>query len=152
MRSFALHSASLWIVVAAFAAAAGGAEPGVIPGHSVKEFRYPVLDGEGRKTSELRGATARVREDGGIEVTDLVIEVYEGGAVSLRITSAECVYKPARRIVTSDSAVRVERKNMVISGTGFLWRVDEGRVDVFQNVKVVVAEGTRIESADKMEL
>jgi hypothetical protein len=109
-------------------------------GQTVKGFRVPEYDDNNNLKSELFGDFARVLPDGVIEITQLKINVHNEGKVDMTVTAPKCVYNQKDGLAKSDSAVRISRENMVVTGTGFNWTGQARRFEILSQVKVVLKD------------
>lgn len=109
-----------------------------LAGQTVRGFRLPEYDAEGRLTQQLFGETATFLADGIIQVTGLRIEIYRDGAVTARIFSPECAYDPARKRAASKEHIRIVTEQAVLTGDGFAWNGENEQFQIFRNAKVVL--------------
>ena len=126
-----------WVWAAAVWACAAGAW-GQIAGQTVKGFRLPEYDADGKLTQLLFGETATFLADGVIKLTGLQIEIYRDGQPAARIQSPECAYDPGRKRAASQEHVRIVVEKAVLTGDGFAWNGENEQFQIFRNAKVVL--------------
>jgi hypothetical protein len=112
-------------------------------GQTVTGFRVPDYDEENNLKSQLFGDFAKVLPDGVIEITGLKIDFYQEGEVGMTVTAPHCKYNQRRGLAESDSDVRIERENMVVTGIGFIWSGKEESFLIRQKAKVVLKDVRR---------
>lgn len=119
---------------------------------TIKGFRVPEYDEEGRLKSQLFGQTARIRPNGAVDVTEASVELYgPDGSVDARISTPQCRYERQANRVYSDAEVRIARDNLLITGRGFDWAADRQTFNIHTNVKVVLKEAQRALTDNKGE-
>ncbi len=129
--------AAMMAGLAAFGVRAQEGQPGQT-GQTVSGFRLPEYDEQNNLKSELIGEFAKVLPDGIIDITQLKIDFYNDGKVDMTVTAPQCTYKQQEGTAVSDSAVRIARDNMVVTGEGFSWNGHDERFEIFKNAKVVL--------------
>jgi hypothetical protein len=77
--------------------AGGGRRSAQLEGQTVKGFRLPEYDEDGKLKQQLYGTTATFLADGIIQLTGLKIELFRKGEVTARIYSSLCAYDPKRK-------------------------------------------------------
>lgn len=110
-------------------------------GQTVTGFRMPNYDEQNNLKSVLFGDFARVRPDGLIEITNLKIDFYEEGRVNMTVTSPQCLFNRAESTARSDGPVRIQRDNLLITGTGFWWSAREERFEIYAQSRVEIRGG-----------
>lgn len=116
-------------------AAAAGAQ---LAGQTVKGFRLPEYDEDGKIKQQLYGQTATFLADGIIQLTGLKIELFRKGEVTARIYSSLCAYDPERKRAASKQHIRVVTEKAVLTGDGFAWNGETEQFQIFQNAKIVL--------------
>lgn len=105
----------------------------------MRGFRVPDFDDEGKLTSEILGEFARVRNQK-IDITGLNIEFYsyvdDQRKVDMTVTAPRCDFDQKRGTAQSDSDVRIERENMVVTGIGFEFDSTKRRFRIFNQARV----------------
>ena len=108
---------------------------------TVKGFRVPEYDDEGKLKSQLSGDFAKYTPNGIIEVTGLKVDMYDKeGAVETTVTAPFCTYDREGGRAGSESEVRIARDNMVVTGEGFFWSAKNERIQIFRKAKVVLKD------------
>ncbi len=113
----------------------------------VTGLRAPYYDEAGQLQAQLLGARARTLENGRAEVEHLRVDVYDNGAVTMKIYAPQCrttVSEQGRRKVfraESDGEVLIELERMTIAGRGFVYDSAGSRFEVFNDVRVLVERG-----------
>ena len=116
-------------------AAVAGAQ---LEGQTVKGFRLPEYDADGKLKQQLYGATATFLADGIIQLTGLKIELFRKGEVTARIYSSLCAYDPERKRAASKQHIRVVTEKAVLTGDGFAWNGETEQFQIFRNARVVL--------------
>ena len=109
-----------------------------LEGQTVKGFRLPEYDADGKLKQQLYGQTATFLADGIIQLTGLKIELFRKGEVTARIYSSLCAYDPERKRAASKQHIRVVTEKAVLTGDGFAWNGETEQFQIFQNAKVVL--------------
>ena len=109
-----------------------------LPDQTVKGFKLPEYDAEGRLVQRLFGETATFLQDGIIKLTGLTIELFRNGEMTARITSPECAYDPNRKRAASKEHIRIVTEKAVLTGDGFAWNGENEQFQIFMNAKVVL--------------
>jgi hypothetical protein len=91
----------------------------------LQNFRLGLFDDiTGRKTADLRGATARYHTPQQVEIRDFTLTmIEEGGATTLTVASPQALLSIDKRTAVGESQIRVEGNGFKLSGQR--WRVDE---------------------------
>jgi hypothetical protein len=117
---------------------------------TLTSFRVPEFDDAGKMKSQIFGDYAEVMPNGVIKITKLTMEFYKGDEVEMRVTAPKCIYDKDRGGAASESDVKIERENMEVTGTGFLWDGKKERLQIFTNTQVVLKEVRKhINAGDK---
>ena len=104
----------------------------------VKGFTMTLLDEGGRKKAVISGSIANILPGGLIEILDVVARVFtpsDRGADTL-IHSSKGIYNRLTNVIDTDQFVRINRRNMVITGTGLHWEPDKAKIEIHRNVRV----------------
>ena len=121
--------------------AAGGFAPAAraqMEGQTIKNFRLPEYDSEGRLQHQLYGETATFLKDNIIQLTGLKIEVFNRGEVVARVFSPDCAYAPTQKKAASKDHIRIVTGLGVVTGDGFAWNGQNAQFQIFNNAKVVL--------------
>jgi len=105
-----------------------------------KGFRSPLSHFEdGRVKMQVSGARARLSEGGDMVAEAAVVEIFdEGGAIETRMEAETCRYDSAANMLHSDSAVRLERADIEITGVGMHLNAADEKVQILSHVRVVL--------------
>ncbi len=109
-----------------------------LEGQTVKGFRLPEYDPDGKIKQQLYGETATFLQDGIIQLTGLKIEIFRRGEVTARIYSPLCAYDPNRKRAASKEHIRIVTEKAVLTGDGFAWNGENEQFQIFKNAKVTL--------------
>ena len=109
-----------------------------LEGQTVKGFRLPEYDPDGKIKQQLYGETATFLQDGIIQLTGLKIEIFRRGEVTARIYSPLCAYDPKRKRAASKEHIRIVTEKAVLTGDGFAWNGENEQFQIFKNAKVTL--------------
>ena len=84
-------------------------------------IQVPEYDDQGRLKSRLFGDRAEMQPDGRIRITNLRIQIYKEGVEEAKVWAERCLFNRKDKSAISDSAVRLEKGNMRVTGTGMRW-------------------------------
>ncbi|MBI2440726.1 MAG: LPS export ABC transporter periplasmic protein LptC [Lentisphaerae bacterium] len=104
----------------------------------LKGFRFPEYDEKGQLKYEITGDEAQVQPDGLIQIRNLKMTFYEQGKVLMQVTTPQCLFDRVKRLATSKAAVFMERPGIKLSGQGFTYDAQAGRLEIFQDVRLVL--------------
>ncbi|MDP2990879.1 MAG: hypothetical protein Q8O57_09995 [Kiritimatiellota bacterium] len=107
-------------------------------GQVLKGFRYPDYDEKGQLKFEITGDEAQVQPSGLIQIKNLKMTFYEQGKVMMQVSTPQCLFDRVKRSAVSSSDVRVERKEIELTGRGFAWNAQDGRMKILANTRVVL--------------
>jgi 3-deoxy-D-manno-octulosonate 8-phosphate phosphatase (KDO 8-P phosphatase) len=102
----------------------------------IEKFEVPEVDENGNLKWKLYGEKARLRADGMMDIYNMRAEFFEGGKVGLVFTTAACLLDRVNKKATTDAPVRIERENMVLTGTGGEWDGPAGLFVVHHDVRM----------------
>lgn len=103
-------------------------------------FRIPEYDDQGQLRAQLYGEYARGLDGGEVEITNLKIEMYKEGQVTMTVFSPHCFFNRDTRQAHSDGRVLIESDSMTVAGRGFTWSAKAGRFEILHDSKVLVKE------------
>jgi len=106
----------------------------------ISGFRVPEYDENGSKVSEMSGDLAKMKKGGIIEITNLRLEFYEDDEPHTLLTAPACTYDQNKGIAYSRKPVRMAKKNMVVTGTGFAYSRSNELFQIFSDTRVVLRE------------
>jgi hypothetical protein len=109
-------------------------------GMEISGFRVPVYDDDGQLQAQLYGEFAKVLEDDEVDITNLKIEMYKDGKVAMTGFLPQCFFNTETRFAKSDGQVLIESESMTVTGRGFVWAFDGGRIEILHESKVLVKE------------
>ncbi|MDD5677303.1 MAG: hypothetical protein PHW60_04830 [Kiritimatiellae bacterium] len=107
-------------------------------GQVLKGFRYPDYDEKGQLKFEITGEEAQVQPSGLIQIKNLKMTFYEQGKVMMQVSTPQCLFDRVKRSAVSTSDVCVARKEIELTGRGFAWDAQGGRMDIMSNARVVM--------------
>ena len=110
----------------------------VAVGQVLKGFRYPDYDEKGQLKFEITGDEAQIQPDGLIKIKNLKMAFYEQGKVMMQVSTPQCLFDRVKRSAVSSSDVCVARKEIELTGRGFAWNAQDGRMQIFSNTRVVL--------------
>jgi hypothetical protein len=118
----------------------------------IKDIRVPLDRYEnGKLKSQLVAASADMPLDGDggvILAKGVKVEFFNpDGTVDIVITAEDCAYDRQARSAQSKTHVRVVRKDIEITGTGFEWKDEDQVVRVLSDAKVVFDRQFRVPMA-----
>lgn len=118
-------------------------------GMEISGFRVPDYDDQGNLRAQLYGGYAKVLEGGEVEITNLKIEMYRDGEVTMTVFSPHCFFNMETRQARSEGRVLIESGLMTIVGRGFTWSAEAERFEILHDSKVLVKQAAK---ADMKEL
>ena len=107
-------------------------------GQVLKGFRYPDYDEKGQLKFEITGDEAQIQPSGLIQIKNLKMTFYEQGKVMMQVSTPQCLFDRVKRSAVSSSDVCVERKEIELTGRGFAWNAQDGRMKILSNTRVVL--------------
>lgn len=111
---------------------------GVAGGQMLKNFRYPDYDEKGQLRFEITGDEAQVQSSGLIQIKNLKMTFYEQGKVMMQVSTPQCLFDRVKRSAVSSSDVCVSRKEIELTGRGFAWNAQDGRMKILSNTRVIL--------------
>jgi len=103
-----------------------------------KGFRYPDYDEKGQLKFEITGDEAQVQPSGLIQIKNLKMTFYEQGKVMMQVSTPQCLFDREKRSAISSSEVCVARAEIELTGRGFAWNAQDGRMQIFSNTRVIL--------------
>jgi len=121
------------------------------PVSTTENLRLPLQHYEdGTLRVQLRAGTASLPPEGLVKATDVLVEFFEpDGTCSGTLRADACEYDRKAKLVTSGAPVKLQREGLHIAGTGFIWKVEEERVEILRDVKVTLKGGLQLEGVLK---
>jgi len=122
-------------------------------GARLGNFFVPEFNEDGEKKSELVGESARVRAAGVVEISGFLMKFFEVGTTNIRmkVSAPNCIYNQVGQIAKSTSTVRIEGRNMVVTGENFAWDGTREIFKILNNSKVVLSNMNRTLPNKKMD-
>ena len=108
----------------------------------IEKFEVPERDENGSLKWKLGGDRALIRPDGLMNILNVRVEFYSSNKVDMVFTSPSCVLDRANNRAATESPVRIERINMIVTGIGGDWDGKTSTLNVRHNVQVVLASNT----------
>ena len=94
---------------------------------------------DGSVKTQIRAQTAKVSEKGEIEANRVRVEFLSpAGEVEEMILLNECRCNREKKTLISESKIRMEKKGLVVTGTGIRWNGEDQVVRILDNVRVVL--------------
>ncbi len=109
-------------------------------GSVVKGFSVPQHNDNGELISKIGGSQADTVSPNRAVIKELVMEFYNKGEVTMKITSQKCDYWFLQSRLNTRDGVKIERDNMVITAQNFQWEEKEKKGVLQKNVKVVLKD------------
>ena len=107
-------------------------------GQVLKGFRYPDYDEKGQLKFEITGDEAQIQPSGLIKITNLKMTFYEQGKVMMQVSTPQCLFDRVKRSAVSSSDVCIARKEIELTGRGFAWNAQDGRMQILSNTRVIL--------------
>ncbi len=104
----------------------------------LKGFRYPDYDEKGQLKFEITGDEAQVQPDGLVQIKNLKMTFYEQGKIMMQVSTPHCLFDRVKRSAESSADVCVARKEIELTGRGFAWNAQDGRMKILSNARVVL--------------
>jgi len=105
----------------------------------ISGFNIPDYDEKKVLKSQLSGDKARFESDDRIIISNLKIESFSDEQVDMTVTAPHCIYDRDAKTASSDSRIRIERENLVITGRDFKYESENKVFTINKDVKVVLA-------------
>jgi hypothetical protein len=103
-----------------------------------KGFRYPDYDEKGQLRFEIVGDQAQVQPDGLIHIVNLKLTFYEQGKIMMQVSTPQCLFDRVKRTAVSTSEVWMARKEIELTGRGFIWNAEDGRMEIHNQARLVL--------------
>lgn len=128
---------------------AGKPSDGVRATGFIERFEVPEMDEKGNLKWKLFGERARLRADGLMDVYNMRAEFFSDNKVTLVFTTDACLLDRVNKKATTDAPVRIERDNMVLTGTGGEWSGDAATFVVRRDVRMEIKMASDLMKATK---
>jgi hypothetical protein len=109
-------------------------------GSIVKGFSVPQHNDSGELVSKIGGTQADTVSPNRAVIKELVMEFYNKGTVTMKITSPKCDYWFLQSRLNTRDGVTIERDNMVITAQNFQWEEKEKKGVLQKNVSVTLKD------------
>lgn len=107
--------------------------------HTISQFRLPDMDENGRVRGEIFGDTARVPEQGLIDITNMRLFTYDADeSVQIRISAPNCIYDRKRSIAGSHGSVLIENRDFILCGEGYRCYLQRRRLEINNKARLVL--------------
>ncbi len=106
----------------------------------IRDFRLPEFDANGKKKSEIFGDLAEPLDESRMKITGLRIVIFKDGVPEGTITAKDCIFDRKDKNALSNSEMSIDKGNMVVTGKGFRWNPDGQRLEILNNVRVVLKD------------
>lgn len=124
---------------------------GTSKAEEVKGFTMTLANKDGIEEAIVNGSVANILPGGIIEIMDVVSRVFSQDSIGgdTLIHSSRGIYNKLKNVVDTDEFVRINRRDMVITGTGLHWEPNKFEIEIHKNVKVeYVSERNNVNSED----
>ena len=113
-------------------------EPATAKLEEVRGFIMTLVNKDGNEKAIINGSTANILPGGLIEILDVVTRVFDpdNKGADMLIHSAKGTYNRLKNVVDTDQFVRINRRDMVITGTGLYWEPDRNKIEIHRNVRL----------------
>ena len=144
MKRFSGHKAAWALTILLLAGPIGPARADLPGPQFVEKFQVPEFDANGVKKSEIFGDRAEFLKDsdgkpnGKVKINGLKILIYKEGIVEGTLDSPECIFDRKERNAISNAEVMIHRGSMVVTGKGFRWFSGDQRIEILNDVRVVL--------------
>ncbi len=125
-------------------------------GAEIAGIRWPYYDDEGNLQAQLYIGVVRKMEGTRADVSDMRIDVYDDGEVSMTMYAPRCItwFEETADgnilFVESEGDVLIEMEQMTICGRGFRFSSSGNRFEILSEARVLVKESAR--NAERLSL
>ena len=125
--------------------------PLAVKNEQVKGFVMTITDAGGEEKAVVAGSTANVLPDGVVEIKDVLARIYgeKKDDSDTIVHTSLAYYDRARNIISTDKFIRINRRGMVVTGTGMEWLPDKSHMEIKENVRIEYFRDA--ETEDNME-
>jgi len=115
----------------------------------VKGFVMTIVDKGGKDKASISGSKANILQGGIIEILEAVARIYSQGKgeSDTLVHTSKALYDKFRSNVNTDQFVRINRRDMIITGTGLQWMPDKTKININENVKIEYLPNENSEAA-----
>jgi 3-deoxy-D-manno-octulosonate 8-phosphate phosphatase (KDO 8-P phosphatase) len=115
----------------------------------IERFEVPETDEQGNLKWKLFGERARLRSDGLMDVYNMRAEFFSDNKVTLVFITSSCLLDRVNKKATTDAPVRIERDNMVLTGTGGEWSGETATFVVRHDVRMEIKMASELMKTPK---
>lgn len=133
------RGAAPWVALG-MAAFLAGASSGQDGGSTVQGLRLPLEHyPDGKVRVQVIAQKANIPPAGDIQAEKVRVEVLTPtGELEELLLLNDCTCNREDKTIATQSALRMERRGVVVTGTGLTWKSGEQTVRILDNVKVVL--------------
>ncbi len=104
----------------------------------IEKFEVPEWDEDGNLRWKLSGDRAQLRMDGTMDIQNARAEFYQSNQVAMVFSAPQCFLDRINKRAVTDGPVRLERADMVLTGTGAIWDSTTSLVVLRSNVQLLL--------------
>ncbi len=104
----------------------------------VEGFALEIPDETGQTQTILEGSKAVFNPAGTIDITEVKAKIHPKDKSSIVVVSSRAEYHRNTKVVTTDSPVKIDSKDMHVTGTGLVWEPDKESIWIREGVRVVL--------------
>jgi 3-deoxy-D-manno-octulosonate 8-phosphate phosphatase (KDO 8-P phosphatase) len=104
----------------------------------IEKFEVPERDAQGNLLWKITGDKAQLGTNGLMTIVNARAEYYASNKVAGVFSTPFCVLDRANSRAVTDSPIRIERDNMIVTGVGGVWDGKQSVVTINSNVQVVL--------------
>jgi lipopolysaccharide transport protein LptA len=111
----------------------------IIPkSEEVRGFVMTIVDKGGKEKASISGSKANILQGGLIEILDVVARIYgqEKGDSDTLVHTQKGLYNKFQNIISTDQFVRINRRGMIVTGTGIKWLPEKEKLKIDENVRI----------------
>lgn len=111
----------------------------------ISKLRMPIEFYEsGAVKSQIEADFADIPDEGEVKASNVLAQTFApDGTVRVSLALENCVVDRGSNIVSSEAGIRLDRDDLVITGRGFEWRMDDEVVEIKNEAKVVMRHSLR---------
>lgn len=104
----------------------------------IRGFRVPKYNDNMELINSIEGDEAELLENGDAIIRNLRFKFYRDGKVETQVTSPLCTYREKSNQGESEESVRIERDNLVVTGSEYTFDGNQERIEINQDARVVL--------------
>jgi hypothetical protein len=105
---------------------------------NISKFSYPDRDKDGNLIWLLNGDYAKIRPDGKMEITQLLLFTYKGTNVDWTMITPNCILDRPTREAVGEKDIHIFSEDTDIRGTGFHLLANESQFIIRNRVRVTL--------------